>query len=264
MAETDSTTNTAATEQTGQTEPERTFTQKDVDRIVQERLARHKPEDYDDLKEIADILEDFDFPGTPAEKKARLQEAREARKTAASADSYGEAVKAYDGADDLPPDTVIRSIAKKWGKDPKVVERALQRQVESLEDDDRKQAASKNWAAQVREFEAKNADVDLEKLAKNEKFLKFVKGKQLPLVQLYEDFVDFVGETEAELDTLRKTVAAKDANAKGAQASTGSVKGEAPESEFISLETFEKRRNDREWVKKNADRLAESQRKWQR
>jgi hypothetical protein len=242
-----------------------TFTaeeQAKVDEIVKERLSRHKPEDYEDLKEISSLLEDFDFKGTPAEKKEALKLAKEARKESERADTYKDAVAAYEDVDELPPDSVIKALAKKWGKSPEVVEKALLKQVANDEDSDRKEAETKQWREQVKVFEDKHPDVDLEKLSANQKFLKFVRGKKLPLVELYADFVEFVGEQEAELETLRKTVQAKDANAKNAEKSTGSAKGEAPQSEFISKAEFDKNKDNREWTVKNFERIMKSRPKW--
>lgn len=233
-----------------------------VDEIVKERLARHKPEDYEDLKEISSLLEDFEIKGTPAEKKEALKAQKEANKAAMEAESYKEATQAYASVDELPSDAVIKALAKKWGKSADAVEKALLRQIESTEQSDAKAKEQSEWAKQVKAFEDKFSDIDLEKLSQDKKFLKFVKGKKLPLTELYEDYVDFIGAQEAELETLRKTVQAKDANAKNASQSTGSAKGEAPTSDYIPLSEWEDRKGDNAWVVKNFDRIMKSRPKW--
>jgi len=245
-----------------------TFTEAEqakVDEIVKERLARAKaeiPPDYETYKEIAEALEEFDIKGTPTEKKEALKAASEAKKQAAAADTYKEATEAYKGVDELPSDAVINALAKKWGKDPKAVEKALLNQIDSSEAAERKAESSRDFARQVKEFEAKYKDIDVEKLGENKKFIKFIKGKKLPLIDLYEDFVEYEGENQTEIETLRKTIQTKEANEKNASASTGSVKGESPKAEFISREEVEKHRGDQQWFNKNYQTIIKSRAKW--
>lgn len=213
--------------------------QKKVDEIVRERVARvksEKPEDYDDLKEIASLLEDYDYTGTPAEKKEALRQAKEAREKAAQADNYKDAIHSYEDVQELPSDAVINALAKKWGKDPKSVEKALQNQIDASEKEEQKKISDAAWNKQVKEFEQEYSDVDLDELGKNEKFLKFVKGKAMPLKELYADFLDFIGEAEAEAVVKYKT---KEAH------STGSGKGSG-ESKDTGLTTEQKKSLD-EW-----------------
>ena len=64
--------------------------------------------------------------------------------------------------------------------------------------DEAKKQADEAWNKQVQDFGTKYPDVDIEKLADNAKFTKFIKGKAgIPLVELYDDFVEFIGDTEA-------------------------------------------------------------------
>ena len=234
-----------------------TFTEAEqakVDEIVKDRLARVKaelPPDYETYKEIAETLEAFDFTGTPTEKKEALKAASEARKQAAVAGTYKEAVESYEGVSEIPSDAVINALAKKWGKDPKAVEKAILRQVDNDEAAEKKAESSRDFARQVKEFEAKYKDIDVEKLGENKKFIRFIEGRKMPLINLYEKFVEYEGENQTEIETLRKTIQTKEANEKNASTSTGSVKGESPKAEFISREEVEKHRCDQQWFKKN-------------
>lgn len=79
-ASTTSTTGTVTFNPTTTEVPARTFTQEDVDRIVQERLARAKttpPPDYDDLKAAAARLAEIEEAS-----KSELEREREAREKA--------------------------------------------------------------------------------------------------------------------------------------------------------------------------------------
>lgn len=199
---------------------EKTFTQEEVNRIVQERLARQKPEkpaDYDELAEIAKELEDFGYSGTPAEKKAAIK-------------AYKDELKKQVELDEL------EAQAKETGKDPE-----LMKEIKTLKDEIRelkgerqaqKQAeqqratADAAWFKQLQEFEEAYPDVDLDKLNSNERFLKFIKGKLLPLKEVYEDFVELIGDTAAETMAKAKSKEARSTSSgKSAKTSDGHTYG---------------------------------------
>lgn len=236
-----------------------------VNEVVQERVGRVKkelPEDYEKLKEIASTLEDFGFTGSVDEKITALKTEKETRKQAQQADTYKEAVQSYEGVTELPSDAVIAALAKQFNKDPETMKKALEKQVEATEKEAKEKEFQAQWDKQLKDFVEKYSDVDLEKLDNDLKFRKFVKGKNLPLVELYEEYVDFVGETEKEIENLKKTVQAKEANLKNSETATGSVKGESPNSEFISAETFEKNKHNQKWVNDNFKTIVKSRPKW--
>jgi hypothetical protein len=237
------------------------MSQADIDRIVEERLARERKKygDYDDLKKVSQKLEGYGYKGTAAEQLAAIEKAEQ---QAENAGSYSEAVEAYADVDELPPESVINALAKKWGKSPESVEKALLKQIENDEKAEADAKTEKIFNQQKEEFESLYPDIDLNKLGVNPKFLKFSKDRIGTISKLYADFLDYEGETEKELDTLRKTVEAKEANQKNADSSTGSVKGDKPTADFISYETFEKNRHDQNWIKKNFTKIVESRAKW--
>lgn len=175
--------------------------QKEIDRIIGERVARvksEKPQDYDDLLELAKVVEDFDYKGSAKDKAEALKQVREAQKQQAELDKLqkeadedgitpGLAKKIKDLEDNLE--------AKTKALDEIVGERQATKQ--AVED---KKKADEAWENQLKEVQEdeKLKDIDLDKLAEDPKFKKFIKGKALPLKELLEDFIEFVGETEAE------------------------------------------------------------------
>jgi hypothetical protein len=206
----------------------KTFTQEEVDRIVQERLARVKketPEDYNDLKEIEQVLEDFGYQGTPAEKKAaikayqqELKQQQELEKLQQMADNEG-----------ITPALAkkIKDLEDKLEKSTKVIEEITQEKQKLTAEQQAKIKAEEAWQKQVAEMTESYPDVDLDELSKNQKFIKFIKGKGLPLKELYEDFVEFVGETEAEAIIKVKSKEAR---------STSSGKGSNSDSHGLTAE----------------------------
>jgi hypothetical protein len=235
---------------------EKTFSEADVNRIVQERLARVKkevPEDYEELKGISEELDGFGYSGTPAEKRAILKAQREEQAKQKELSELQEEADQKGASPELLSEIkqLKNEIAELKG------EREAVKQAEK-----EKKSADEAFNKQVNEFNESYPDVDLAKVGENPKFLKFAKGRAGTLAELYSDFVDFVGETEKELETLKKTMEAKEANQKNAETSTGSVKGDKPTADFISFETFEKNKHDQRWVMSNLPKINQSRAKW--
>lgn len=172
-------------------QPGKTFTQEDLDRIVGERLARERSSkvDYDDLKEVAELVQQFGYSGTPAEIKAALRaEAEERRKTAELQELQEEAATSGTSPELLAE---IKALKKELGE----IKSDKQKERKEVED---KQKAEEAWNKQVTEFQGKHPDVDIEKLGKNEKFLTFLQkaNPNVPLVDAYETYIDLVGSAE--------------------------------------------------------------------
>lgn len=170
-----------------------------VDEIVKERIARvkaEKPADYDDLSEIVKDLEEFGYSGTPAEKKAAIKAYIDELNSQKKPD-YQEVINKFD---EIPDDKVINALAKKFGVSADKVEKAIKKSIETDEADEKKKEADNAWKKQLEEVQSDERlkDIDLDKLAEEPKFKKFIKGKALPLKELLEDYMEFVGETEAE------------------------------------------------------------------
>lgn len=172
-------------------QPGKTFTQEEVDRILGERLARERASkvDYDDLKEVTELVTQFGYSGTPAEIKAALRaEAEERRKTAELQELQEEAETSGTSPELLAE---IKALKKELNE----IKTDKQKEKKEIED---RQRASDAWAEQVNQFQEKHPDVDVEKLGKNEKFLSFLKkaNPNVPLVDAYETYIDLVGSAE--------------------------------------------------------------------
>ncbi|MFD2330081.1 hypothetical protein ACFSR7_12585 [Cohnella sp. GCM10020058] len=175
----------------GQDQSEKKFTQEDVNRIVGERLARSKPpEDYDDLRETVEHLKAFGYSGTPAEIKAVLkQQAEEKRKAQELKDLEDEADE--KGAS---PELLAEIKALKADLNGIKKEKEEREQAASAE-----KAREEAWNKQVTAFKEKHADVDIDQLGQNDRFVKFLSraNPSLSLLEVYEDFLDLVGGAEA-------------------------------------------------------------------
>lgn len=173
---------------------EKTFTQAEVDHIVGERLSRVKtptqttPTDYDDLKEIATILEDFDYAGmTIAEKKVAFK---------AQADQY----KAQKELAELQEqDTVTTADQKRINKlEKELLEIRGELQAPKKAEEQKKQIED-SAKKEIAEFNEKFTDIDTDKVLNDAKFMKFANKKAGTLTELYEDYIEFIGETESEM-----------------------------------------------------------------
>lgn len=166
--------------------------QVEVDRIIGERLARakaEKPADYDDLKEIEKEIGDFFQGATPAEKKEAIR-------------TYKQQIKAQQELAELEEQ------AKATGKDPELLKeiKALKDEIAEIKGErqatkqaeESKKQADAAWNTQVKEFQEKHEDIDLEKLNENASFVKFLSrsNPKMTLTQVYEHYVEIINDTE--------------------------------------------------------------------
>lgn len=178
--------------------------QQEIDRIVGDRLSREKSKyaDYDDMKGVAEALEDFEaYAGlSAAEKKNLLKETAEniRKQSVSQQSSYQEEIEHAAGDGEIPDEKVINALAKKFGVPAEKVEKAIKKVISLDEAEEQKQKADEAWNKQVKNFEEKYENISVEKLAQDQKFIKFAKGKGLPLVELYEDYLEFLGDSEKE------------------------------------------------------------------
>lgn len=176
---------------------EKKYTEKDVQEMLDKAVGRKlQSEGFYDHKEIVDLLKDFGYEGTPAEIKVILREqAKEAKIQREQAEKQQE-------LEDL------KDQANRFGTDPELLAeiRGLKKKIDNLEQE--KQEAQKQQQArlaanqkaqnEVDEFVAKYPDIDHAKLSANEKFNRFYRraDPRLTLTEIYEDFVELVGEVE--------------------------------------------------------------------
>lgn len=169
---------------------EKTFTQADVDRIIGERLTRERSKfesELQEYKETLSELDDFGYTGTVAEKreairayKAELSKAQEIETLQQEAQQTGTSPELLAEIKELK-----KELAEIKGE-RQAKEKELKAKIE----------AEESWNKQFNEFKEAYPDVDETKLNENQKFLKFIKNKSGTLKELYEDFIELVGETE--------------------------------------------------------------------
>ena len=165
--------------------------QLEVNRIVEERLARERGKyaDYEDVKGVTEELKAYGYQGTPAEIRQAIKQQREETQRQNDLQELQEQAKTEGTSPEL-----LKEIKELKSELSEIKgERTAIKQAE-----EQKKKDNEAWNNQVKEFTTTYGDVDLDQLALNPKFVKFVKGKHLPLKELYEDFIDFVGETEVE------------------------------------------------------------------
>lgn len=164
--------------------------QKKVDEVVKERLSRHKPDDYEELKALENELESLGFTGTAAEKRAAILKAKEEAmaQTDYSSSEENEEIDEVVDYDDVDEEKVVKALAKKFKMTPDDIEKALKRSSEDIKAKESKAKADADWNAQVKAFKGKHPDIDLNELEKDEDFIDFAKGKVGNLTQKYEDY----------------------------------------------------------------------------
>lgn len=206
--------------------------QAEVNRVISERLAR---DGVQDKNEIVDILKDFDYSGTPAEIKAALK---------AQADQYK--VNKAEQAKQAELDA-LKEKAEEDGTSP-----AYEKRIKDLEDkiaasekakEDAIKAAeakvkeSTEWNKQVEDFSKEYPDVNLDGLNEDKKFAKFVKGKKgVPLKELYEDYLEVVGETADEAVKKATSKAARSTGSAAGGSGTGGIYGLTPHQQELAKE----------------------------
>ena len=206
---------------TNTSEEGKKFSQDDVNRIVAERLARaksEKPADLDDLKAIAEKLEELGYSGSTYEKRQALE---------ALVASYKEPEQVIDDVvedGEIPDEAVLKALAKKFGTTPEKLEKSMKKAIEADDADERKTQADADWERQVAEFETAHADTDLEELNKDAKFIKFAKTHNGSLSTIYEDYLEILQETEANIADKFKKSESRSTGAGGKQPQRGSIK----------------------------------------
>ena len=177
--------------------------QRELDRVVSERLARAKqPEDYNDLTEIGQLMEAFGFTGTPTEKKQAIKEYIEK-----STQTKDEVINDIVDTGEIPEDEVLKALAKKFGTTPEKLEKTIKKSIELEEKEVQKTEFEIAWNKQVKEFEEKHPDVNIGALNEDKRFLKFADKRSGTITELYEEYLDFLEDTAQEVaNKLKKSV----------------------------------------------------------
>lgn len=188
-----------------------------VDEIVKERLARHKPDDYDDLKEVYEDIGEFFDGETISEKKANIKALKEAQKQ-----SLEQEVEEYEieEEDDIPDDKILVSLARKFGTTPEKVERLFKNQLDNESKAEEEKFLKEDWEKQQANFKEKHSDIDISKLQKDEDFIDYTRSRVGTLLEIYEDYVKFTSKLEKKTaDEIRAKYISKEL------LSTGTGKG---------------------------------------
>lgn len=203
-----------------------------VDEIVKERLSRHKPDDYDDLKEVYDDIGEF-FEGTTiAEKKANIKALKEAQKQQALTEEVEEFE--VEDEDDIPNEDTLNSIAKKLGTTPDKVENAFKVLIEKQTKEETDKILKADWEKQQQEFIGKYPDLDLAQLEKDEDFIEYTENRVGTLLNIYEAYVKFTSKRDQKTaDEIRAKFKSKEL------LSTGTGKGGANDNTGLSQQEKE-------------------------
>ena len=199
----------------------KTFTQDELDRIIAERLHREKTKNENEMREYNELLSeltDFGYTGSVQDVKALIRSQKEEVKKQQEYES-------------------LQSEASQSGTSPELLAemRELKKELEVIKAErlsnekalKEKKEQEEKWEKNFNEFTESFPNVDLNKLNDNQKFIKFIKNKNGTLKELYEDFVELVGETEAEIvartksKDLRSTSSGKTVGASDSGASYG-------------------------------------------
>lgn len=187
-----------------------------IDKAMGERLAR---ESVHDKNEIIETLKEFGYEGTPAEIKAAVKQHAAEFKQAQAAAVEEERLES------------LKEQAKEEGTTPALLARIEKLENKLSESDSereaKKQAAEnqrkeqERYVAEVKEFQGKYEDIDLDKLLKNEDFADFYESAnpKLSFVQIYEKY------TKYATDAQQKAIAKIQANA-DRSTSSGKSKGD--------------------------------------
>ena len=231
-------------------QPEKTFTQAELDKIVAERLARaKKPDDYDDLKELLGELEEYGYPQSPKEAKEMIRAAKEQAKAERELAELEEQARVEGTSPELLKEIKeLKGQVKELSEEKEAIKAAKQAELDRIKAEEEADAA---WQTQVDEITEAHPDIDLETLNENTKFIKFIKGKSgMTLKELYEDFIEFIGETES--------AAIKKAMSK-AERSTGNGKGNSGKASIL---TDEQKKTLSDWNRKNPPGLQMSEKEF--
>ena len=179
--------------------PEKTFTQAEVEKIIGERLARDRKEVALELKEHKELLEelrDYGYEGSVQEVKSLIKSQKEELQKQQEVEQLQQEAQQTGTSPELMAE--IKELKKQLADitaERQAKEKELKAKIE----------AEESWNKQFNEFKEAYPDVDETKLNENPKFLKFIKNKAGTLKELYEDFIELVGETEAEVMARSKS-----------------------------------------------------------
>lgn len=148
---------------------------------------------------------------------------------------------------------------KRAGKDPTDPKDVIAWQLEQSKKTAEKQTAEqtkKEWFDKdLKDFETKYPDIEINKLDGDKRFIKFAKGKigTIPLSEIYSDFVELVGEFET---TAEQKAESKLQRQQAYSKSSVKINSTSTEPAYYSMEQIKKM--SREEISKNYDKVMKS------
>jgi len=213
--------------------------QEKVDEIVKERLSRHKPDDYDDLKEVYEDIGEFFVGETIAEKKANIKALKEAQKQQTEENLEQEVEEYVDEEEDIPDDKVLVSLARKFGTTTEKVERLFKNQLEEASKEETDKLLKEDWEKQQVDFKESYPDTDVPQLKADKDFMKFANKRVGTLKEIYEDYSDYTAEHDQKTaDEIRAKYKSKDLLSTGTGKGTAGDNSGLTEQEKETLEAW--------------------------
>jgi hypothetical protein len=233
-----------------QTTEVKQMTQAEIDRIVEERLARERKKysDYEDVKGVLDELKAFGYEGDAKQ----VKEAVKAQREQYQKQQELEQLKQQAEQDGTSPE-LLREI-----KELKKEIAELKGEREAIKEAElKKKQADEAWKKEVEQTETE-LGVDLNKLAEDKGFMEFAqdfKGAQLK--SIVKQYLKISGEIEK----YKKITEIKQKNEENAKASTGSVKNiDNTQTTYFTREQVDKMSNAE--INKHWKQINESMKKW--
>lgn len=218
----------------------KTFTQSEVDAIIEKRLARakaEKPKDYEDLLEIAMDLEEYGFVGTASEKKAALKAAKAQNKAQKELEEIEKEAEETGHSPEILKELkeAKKSLKEKEAKLKELSEKEEKKRLELQS----KEEADREFDRQFNEFVESYPDIDTDSLTNDAKFIKFAKKHKGELKEIYEDYAELMEEASLSIAEKFK---------KSESRSTGGGKN-TPSSGSVKLDSSQQKTLD-EWNKR--------------
>jgi len=190
-----------------QDDPEKTFTQTELNEIVEKRLARakaEKPDDYDDLLAIASVMEEYGFTGTAAEKRAALKAVNEKNRTERELQEINEEAEKTGHSPEIIKE--LKDAKKKNKEAQKKLDGYTKIETEKQKVIEAQEEADANWERQFKEFVESHEDIDIDELVKDAKFVKYAKKHTGELTEIYDDYLELMeSNSQSIADKFKKS-----------------------------------------------------------
>lgn len=175
------------------------FTQNDIDRIVQDRLARErqKYEGHDDLKGVVEELSLFGYTGSPQDIRNAVRAQREAYQQQAELEQLQQQAEENGITPSLAKE--IKELKDELKKTKTELDGILGERKAKQEALEKQKEIDEQWNNQIAEFEEAYPDANLDEIGKNQKFIDFIEGSGWSIKTAYTKFIKVYGEIESDV-----------------------------------------------------------------